>query len=167
MTGAGSRLASRSATADLPERLAGRLPAPVTYVATTTVGDDADLAARVAAHRARRPSDWPTVEAGSDLAGALAGHPTGTVLVESIGPWLAAHHDFAVDLDGLVAALLAREGDTVVVSEEVGLAVHPPTELGRRFVDAIGTVNQALADAADEVLLVVAGRALPLLRVQE
>jgi adenosyl cobinamide kinase/adenosyl cobinamide phosphate guanylyltransferase len=50
----------------------------------------------------------------------------------------------------------------VVVSEEVGLGVHPATEDGRRFRDALGTLNQAVAAVADEVLLVVAGRILRL-----
>jgi len=55
-----------------------------------------------------------------------------------------------------------RDGDTVVVAEEVGLAVHPPTDVGRRFVDAIGECNRRLATIADRVLLVVAGRAIEL-----
>jgi adenosyl cobinamide kinase/adenosyl cobinamide phosphate guanylyltransferase len=50
----------------------------------------------------------------------------------------------------------------VVVSEEVGLGVHPATESGRRFRDALGELNQAVAGVADDVVLVVAGRALRL-----
>jgi nicotinate-nucleotide--dimethylbenzimidazole phosphoribosyltransferase len=48
------------------------------------------------------------------------------------------------------------------VSEEVGLGVHAPTEVGRRFADALGELNRAVADVADRALLVVAGRVLPL-----
>src|SRR5205823_3888975 len=55
-----------------------------------------------------------------------------------------------------------RIAATVVVSEEVGLGVHPATEDGRRFRDALGALNQAVAAVADEVLFVVAGRILPL-----
>ena len=55
----------------------------------------------------------------------------------------------------------------MVVSEEVGLGVHPPTEVGRRFADALGSLNRAVADVADRVLLVVAGRVLPLDRPPE
>ncbi len=50
----------------------------------------------------------------------------------------------------------------MVVTDEVGLGVHPSSELGRRFRDVLGEVNQAVAGVADEVLLVVAGRVLPL-----
>jgi adenosyl cobinamide kinase/adenosyl cobinamide phosphate guanylyltransferase len=63
-----------------------------------------------------------------------------------------------------VAALRGRSGDTVVVSEEVGLGVHPSSEVGRKFRDVLGTANQAVAELADRVLLVVAGRVLPLER---
>jgi adenosyl cobinamide kinase/adenosyl cobinamide phosphate guanylyltransferase len=153
---------ARSGKSEIAERLAARLPSPVVYFATAVVGDDDDLAARVAAHQARRPSDWKTVEPGGDLAGALRSEPDGTVLVDALGPWVAGHHDFLVDVPLLLEALTSRSGDVVVVSEEVGLGVHPSTEAGRRFRDALGDVNRAIADVADEVLLVVAGRVLPL-----
>ena len=60
----------------------------------------------------------------------------------------------------LLDALRRRSGLTVIVSEEVGLSVHPTTELGRRFVDAMGDLNQAVASLAHDVALVVAGRTL-------
>jgi adenosyl cobinamide kinase/adenosyl cobinamide phosphate guanylyltransferase len=140
----------------------------VTYVATGRATDD-DMAARIAAHQARRPAAWATVEtgagAGTDLPTVLAGL-TGHVLVDSLGTWVAADADLAPDTPALCAALSARAragaGDTVLVSEEVGLGVHSPTEVGRRFADALGELNRAVADVADRVLLVVAGRVLPL-----
>jgi adenosyl cobinamide kinase/adenosyl cobinamide phosphate guanylyltransferase len=104
------------------------------------------------------------VEAGRALAAALAAHPTGTVLVDALGTWVAAYPDLDPDVEPLVAALCARVGDTVVVSDEVGLGVHPSTDVGRRFRDALGQVNTAVADVADDVLFVIAGRVLPLAR---
>lgn len=155
---------ARSGKSGVAEELIGRLPAPVTYVATATVDPaDADHVRRVEAHRARRPDTWSTVEAGVDLADVLAA-TAGTVLVDSLGTWLTTHPDLAPDVAGLCRALAVREGDTVVVSEEAGLGVHPSSELGRRFRDALGEVNVAVAEVADDVLLVVAGRVLPLAR---
>ncbi len=116
-----------------------------------------------AAHRARRDPAWTTIEAGADLAAALR-TVAGSVLVDSLGTWVAAHDDFAVDVDELCKALCARDGDTVVVSEEVGLGVHPSSAVGQRFRDVLGEVNAAVADIADDVLLVIAGRVLPLER---
>jgi len=136
----------------------------VTYVATGTPYDD-DMAARITAHRARRPASWPTVEAGTDLPALLA-TLEGPALVDSLGTWVAAHAGLAPDVDALHRALVARTADTIVVSEEVGLGVHAETEAGRRFADVLGELNRAVADVADEVLLVVAGRALPLTRIE-
>ncbi len=151
---------ARSGKSRVAERLTARLPAPVTYLATAVISDG-DHAARVAEHRARRDPAWETIETGRDLAGALL-RVGGSVLVDSLGAWVAAYDDFAVDLGALCAALTERAGSSVVVSEEVGLGVHPSSSAGRRFRDVLGTVNCALADVCDEVLLVVAGRVLPL-----
>jgi adenosylcobinamide kinase / adenosylcobinamide-phosphate guanylyltransferase len=156
---------ARSGKSEWAERLAFALPPPVTYVATaSTAGDrDPEFAARIAAHRRRRPSSWTTVEAGADLAGVLA-RAEGTVVVDALGTWVAGLPEFAVDAEGLCAILRARkaQGSTVVVSDEVGLGVHPYTTAGGRFRDVMGSLNRAVADVADEVLLIVAGRALRL-----
>lgn len=156
---------ARSGKSAVAERLAAGAGPVVTYLATTSAAaDDDDLAARVAAHRARRPSSWLTVETGRDLVAALTA-TGGAVLVDSLTAWVAASPEFAVDADGLCRALAEREGRgdaTVVVSDEVGLGVHPSTVNGRCFRDALGALNQRVAAAADRVLLVVAGRALEL-----
>ena len=155
---------ARSGKSALAERLASASGAPVTYLATAHSDPaDADLSARIGAHRARRPDSWTTVEAGADLVRALA-EVDGPVLVDSLGTWVAAHHDFEIDLPALVEALTTRRDLTVVVSEEVGLGVHPATPIGRQFRDVLGIVNQAVAEAAADVWFVVAGRVLPLAR---
>ena len=153
---------ARSGKSAFAERLAGSLPAPVTYVATGTASDE-DMAERIDRHRARRPADWRTEEVGPDLADGLD-RVTGTVLVDSLGSWVAAC-DMAPDVEQLLAVLLRRTGDAVLVSEVVGLGVHPPTALGVRFRDAVGEVNAAVAEVADDVRLVVAGRGLRLDRL--
>ena len=151
---------TRSGKSAVAEALVSALEPPVTYVATGWAApEDPTMAERIALHRARRPTSWVTVEAGGDLVGAVHSYPEGTMLIDALGTWVAAHPDLAVDVDAVVAALLSRSGPTVVVSEEVGLSVHPETEVGRRFVDVMGTLNQAVAAVADDVRLVVAGRA--------
>jgi adenosylcobinamide kinase/adenosylcobinamide-phosphate guanylyltransferase len=142
--------------------------ADVTYLATSSAApDDQEWAARVAAHRARRPSAWATVEttAPSDL---LRG---GAVLVDSVTTWVAAlmdetgvwsgHPDagtwLAARCDALVNAWAMTPAHVVAVSDEVGLGVVPETRAGRLFRDALGEVNQRLAGTADEVWFVVAG----------
>jgi adenosylcobinamide kinase/adenosylcobinamide-phosphate guanylyltransferase len=140
----------------------------VTYLATSAVPpDDEDWAARVAAHRARRPATWTTVEttAPSALLGA------GPFLVDSVTTWVAALMDetgmwadapgsaqrLAARCDALVQAWAMTPADVVAVSDEVGLGVVPETRAGRLFRDTLGTVNQRLAGTADQVWFVVAG----------
>ena len=152
---------TRSGKSAVAERLAARAGEPVTVVVPAAPGDDADFASRVRAHQARRPTTWRTCECGAALPAALDA-VTGPALVDSLGSWVAACPGFVVDIAALVAALRRRGAPTVVVTEEVGLAVHPPTEAGRAFADALGQLNLAVAEAADEAFLVVAGRVLPL-----
>lgn len=154
---------SRSGKSAVAERLAEPL-GDVTYVATAITDEaDADWDRRIGSHRARRPPRWGTVEIGraGDLAGPLAAI-AGPVLVDSLGTWVAGHPDFDVDAPSLVVALKGRTQPTIVVSDEVGMGVHPSTAGGRLFRDALGDVNRLVADVSDRVLLVVAGRTLAL-----
>jgi adenosyl cobinamide kinase/adenosyl cobinamide phosphate guanylyltransferase len=152
---------ARSGKSELAEQVAASLAPPVRYLATAVVGDDDDFAARIERHRQRRPPSWVTTEVSADLPNVL-GSSEGTVLVDSLGTWVAAGPDFEVDGAALCRVLKDRSGDTVLVSEEVGMGVHPSTEVGGRFRDALGELNRMVAEVADEVLLVVAGRALRL-----
>ena len=150
---------ARSGKSALAERLAG--DGPVTYVATWVPDvDDDDMTRRIAAHRSRRPSTWTTVETDDPVAAVRSS--SGTVLLDSLTTWVARAPSFAVDSAALCGALADHSGDAIVVSDEVGLGVHPSTEGGRLFRDALGLVNQAVAAVAADVLLVVAGRTLRL-----
>jgi adenosylcobinamide kinase/adenosylcobinamide-phosphate guanylyltransferase len=145
------------------EKLVARHAKPITYVATGVVTDD-EMAQRITIHQKRRPPSWGLVEAtGFDLLPALE-RIEGSVLLESLGTWVASFlPDFSVTIgDALCDVLLERVGDTVVVTEEVGLGVHPATELGRHFREDLGRVNAAVAEIADRALLVIAGRVLAL-----
>lgn len=153
---------ARSGKSKVGEAVAARLAAErddhVTYVATMwPVGGDADLAARLQVHRDRRPVSWTTVEPPYDLADVLISHG-GTLLIDSLGSWVSTQPDMAVDLTRLTGALEGRSDPTVIVTDEVGWGVHPETELGRRFRDQVGRTNTAVAEVADDVWLVVAGR---------
>ncbi|HWE68431.1 MAG TPA: bifunctional adenosylcobinamide kinase/adenosylcobinamide-phosphate guanylyltransferase [Acidimicrobiales bacterium] len=155
---------ARSGKSALAERLTAVGPGPTTYVATMQAGDDPDLRRRIEIHRDRRPAGWTTLEAGLDLPDLVMAAPPGSLLIDSLGPWVALHGGAPVDEAALCRALRERAGDhhTVVVSEEVGLGVHPSSAEGRQFRDALGHLNQAVAAVADRALLVVAGRTLTL-----
>lgn len=160
---------ARSGKSALAVRLAQRDGGPVTFVATAEARD-AEMAARIARHRAERPAGWRTVEAPLDLPGALTAAPAGAcVVVDCLGLWVANLLEAGREggeieaLAGEAAALAAaREATTIVVSNEVGMGVVPASPLGRRYRDALGRANAAWAARADEAALVVAGRRLAL-----
>lgn len=137
------------------------------YVATAEAGD-AEMAARIAAHRARRGPRWITLEAPLELVEALRREcaPGRAVLVDCLTLWLsnllAAGRDPAAEGDRLIAALPALAGPVVFVSNEVGLGVVPDNALARAFVDHAGRLHQDLAAAAQSVVYVTAGLPIPL-----
>jgi adenosylcobinamide kinase / adenosylcobinamide-phosphate guanylyltransferase len=142
----------------------------VTFVATSPrIDGDADLESRIAAHRAERPTSWRTVEEPVDLTGALHHCDDTFVVVDCLTLWVSnlmwrGDTDGDVfDLAGRTArAAAARNASTFVISNEVGMGVHPTSDEGRRYRDLLGRVNQVWAAAADRTLLLVAGRALAL-----
>ncbi|MGB8503985.1 bifunctional adenosylcobinamide kinase/adenosylcobinamide-phosphate guanylyltransferase [Mycobacterium sp.] len=130
---------------------------PVRYVATGPKEDsDPSWSARIAAHRARRPAHWSTIET-DDVATLLRENTTTATLIDDVGGWLASDLD-RPDADELLSAISGFDAVLVLVSPEVGLTVVPATASGRRFADELGRLNQRLADICDRVVLVVAGQ---------
>jgi adenosylcobinamide kinase/adenosylcobinamide-phosphate guanylyltransferase len=140
----------------------------VTYVATGPGGaGDAEWAARVRAHRERRPAHWATAETTA-LAETI-GAATTPLLIDGLGTWLAAVFDEHGAWEGdrtpvegrceeLVRAWRSAPGHVVAVSDEAGMGVVPATAAGRLFRDALGRLNERLAAESEYVALVVAGR---------
>jgi adenosylcobinamide kinase/adenosylcobinamide-phosphate guanylyltransferase len=165
---------ARSGKSAFAERLAASRASTVLYVATATASD-AEMAARIAAHRARRPATWHTLEAPLAPARALRAQPTlpPVVLLDCLGLLvsnvLLAEGDagdpaarLAALVDELLALVRERTLTLIVVTAEVGWSLVPTTALGRSFRDLLGDVNQRLAREASQVYLVVAGLALEL-----
>ncbi len=156
---------ARSGKSALAERLARETGLARVYVATAQAFD-AEMAERIARHRADRGEGWETVEAPHDLADALAAADGAgrVILVDCLTLWLSnrmlADADVEAESARLCAALAALRAPVALVSNELGLGLVPETPLGRRFRDAQGRLNQQVAAMADLALFVVAG--LPL-----
>ncbi len=168
---------ARSGKSQHAEELALKADGRVLYVATAEALDD-EMAARIAAHRAARPTDWQTLEAHRHVGQAISegGLEAEVVLLDCLT--LLANNAFGLrtendaerqaaaegalmaELDELLAAYQASEAHWLIVSNEVGLGLVPPYSLGRAYRDALGRANQRLAEVADEVVFMVAG--LPL-----
>lgn len=157
---------ARSGKSRFAEEWAARTRQPVSYVATATA-QDAEMATRIAHHRADRPEHWQTREVPLDLAARLQtiAQPEHTVIVDCLTLWLTnllcADHLDADDVEQAINHLLAvlptLPGTVLLVSNEVGLGVVPLGELTRRYVDEAGRLHQKLAQHCDPVVLMVAG----------
>lgn len=137
----------------------------VAFVATAEARDG-DMAARIARHRAERPARWLTIEEPLDLVAACRNGAARAdlVLVDCLTLWVAnrllAGHTDAALLDGtrdLTDWLSEGPAAVLLVSNEVGAGVVPPTVEGGRFRDLLGQVNQLVAARADRVTFMVAG----------
>jgi adenosylcobinamide kinase/adenosylcobinamide-phosphate guanylyltransferase len=157
-------------------RMAQRLAAPagrISYVATAQAGHDPEMAARIARHRADRPGSWRTIEEPLALAAAVehAANEADAILVDCLTLWLSnlfwEHRDSAPrqvedaardEIQRIAAA--ARQCHIILVSNELGSGTVPEAAVTRGFRDTQGLLNQWAAEAADQVILTVAG--LPL-----
>jgi adenosylcobinamide kinase/adenosylcobinamide-phosphate guanylyltransferase len=174
---------ARSGKSTYAEKLAAEIGGDdVLYVATAEVKDE-EMAERARKHRASRPASWRTLEAPRGIGAALPAAAEGAravivdcitvlssnVLVAATGDYEDAFaepkdpHNPAIEaallaeIEALIAAAQALPVTTIIVSNEAGMGVVPPYELGRVWRDMLGRANQVLAHHADEVYLLVAG----------
>ena len=164
---------ARSGKSNLAERLAGQYES-VLFVATAEALDE-DMERRIARHKISRPHHWMTLEEPVDLASSIQATDDqhDVCLVDCLTVWVSNlllrmedrvdAEDAIVDAaEGLMEAYESSPASWIVVSNEVGLGVVPPTSLGRRYRDALGRANQLVAARADKVYFMVAGLALEL-----
>lgn len=141
------------------------LPAPRVFLATAEALDE-EMASRIARHRAERSGAWQTIEEPLDVAGVVRRQAGGVVLIDCLTLWLAncmgdrADGDTRPAVRDLLDALASRRCAVVAVSNEVGLGIVPDNPLARAFRDAAGAMNRSVAEAADEMQMLVAGQPL-------
>lgn len=154
---------ARSGKSRRAESLIRACDPPWTYLATATAGD-AEMAERIARHRADRGDGWRSVEDPVDLPGTLAklaAEPDAAVLVDCLTLWtgnlMGAGRDPEAARAELCRVLAVTRGHTVLVANEVGLGIVPDNAMARAFRDAAGRLNQDVAALADRVVFVAAG----------
>lgn len=152
---------ARSGKSTYAEGLASRSARPRRYIATAQALD-AEMVERIAHHQGQRGSDWVTVEAPFDLAGALASaQAQEVVLVDCLTLWLTNHllaeHDLEAEFEGVIAALHACPAPVICVTNEVGWGIVPMDALSRRFRDEQGRLNQRVAAEAGLAVAVLCG----------
>jgi adenosylcobinamide kinase/adenosylcobinamide-phosphate guanylyltransferase len=151
-----SRFAQTLAESTSPNRL---------FLATAEAGDE-EMAARIARHRADRGENWTTREEPLALVPALRAEarPDRVLLVDCVTLWLSnlvlSGRDPTTEILELKREIHVCAGPVILVSNEVGLGIAPPTPLGREFRDWQGRANQEIAAACDAVVFVAAGTPL-------
>lgn len=154
---------ARSGKSSLAETLVRRMgPTPV-YIATSEARD-AEMEARIDAHRSRRGPEWSLIEEPIALCDALRGSDHAPRLVDCVTLWLSnlmlAGRDWEDEARALATLLPRLSHPVILVTNEVGGGIVPENALARAFRDAAGLTNQILAEACDEVHLCVAGQPL-------
>lgn len=143
----------------------------VRFIATAhrNIGDES-LEDRIEKHIAERPSHWTLFEPPADLVDSVS-QPGDEKLaiLDCVTLWIgdlvsAVDYDHsagtATRVDQLIEVLKNSEIDTLVITNEVGWGVAPPTTIGNDYADELGTANRLIADAAEKVTLLVAGQPL-------
>ncbi len=132
----------------------------------TCVPTDAEMKARVASHQAERGAKWSALEVPVQLAKSIRSESreADVILIDCLTLWMSnlfektmKYNDIATSIDHLTDALARTQCPVILVSNEVGSSIVPDNPLARRYRDAVGWMNQAVAKAADRVILTVAG----------
>jgi len=132
------------------------------YLATATVGD-AEMAERIALHRARRGARWSTIEEPLEIAARIVAEsrPDRPILVDCLTLWLSnvmlAEREPGAESERLLRALAEARGPVLLVANEVGLGIVPDNALARAFRDHAGRLNQRVAALAERVVFLAAG----------
>jgi adenosylcobinamide kinase/adenosylcobinamide-phosphate guanylyltransferase len=160
---------ARSGKSAFALRLASKLGERRAFVATARAGDG-EMRERIARHRKERQGEFDTVEVPLDLPdalGALGGYQV--IVVDCITHWITnllladvGPEAILREVDRLIDVLAASAYHSVLVTNEVGMSIHPETALGRAFVEVVGWTNQRLARASDDVYFAVMGTVLPI-----
>lgn len=145
----------------MAERMTLEIGTPAIYIATAE-SRDAEMAARIERHRARRGAEWTTVSEPLDLSGALTSSDgQGPRLVDCLTLWLSnlmlSGRDWETEIRSMLVILEDQISPVIFVTNEVGAGIVPENKLARDFRDAAGLMNQHVARACDELWFCVAG----------
>lgn len=165
---------ARSGKSSYAQRLAEESGKSVTYFATAQALDD-EMSARIKKHQAERPAHWQTLEIPLDIAAHVEEIKSDVIILDCMtllatnllmqfvkddlvdeASFAEAIHKEAEDLLAAIRAG-ARRQEWIIISNEIGLGLVPPYQMGRVYRDLLGWANQHLAYEADKVIFMVAG----------
>lgn len=167
---------ARSGKSTYAERLAKELGNDSVLYVATAEAKDLEMDARIERHQRERPSTWKTLEASTKICVGIQKTWDGqavilidclTLLVSNIMLAAIGEDDtpdneliqgaVLAEMDSLANTIENLDVHAVIVSNEIGLGLVPPYELGRIYRDVLGRANQYAAQYADEVYFLVSG----------
>ena len=163
---------ARSGKSSYAERLAKESGKSVTFLATAQALDG-EMSARIQKHQSERPKHWQTLEIPVRIAAHVKEIKSEIVILDCI-TLLVSNLLMQFVKDDLVdetlfmqsvqkemedLCLTIRESDQhwIIISNEVGLGLVPPYQMGRVYRDWLGWANQRVAKEAENVFFMVAG----------
>jgi adenosylcobinamide kinase / adenosylcobinamide-phosphate guanylyltransferase len=163
---------ARSGKSSHAQSLAEATGKPVTFLATAQALDK-EMSTRIQKHRAERPAGWETLEVPCAIASPVSQIKSDVVILDCVtllvsnllmqfvrgdlveeSPFMLAVQE---EIESLITAIHEQKQDWFIISNEVGLGLVPPYQMGRVYRDALGWANQRLVREADRVLFMVAG----------
>jgi adenosylcobinamide kinase / adenosylcobinamide-phosphate guanylyltransferase len=163
---------ARSGKSSYAQSLAEESGKSVTFIATAQALDD-EMSARIQKHRVGRPVNWDTLEIPSEVASHIQRIKSEVIILDCVTLLvsnllmqfvqndLVSEAPFKLalqkEVEELIAAMRGQKQDWMIISNEVGLGLVPPYQMGRVYRDLLGWANQRLAREADKVILMVAG----------
>lgn len=155
---------ARSGKSDFALKITKQLKGEVIYLATAQ-SLDREMSQRIKRHKLVRPSSWKTIEEPKKLIEVIEKNRKfpGTIIIDCITLWLnniiPEKNDETVlkEVEILLRVVRKAKATFIIVSNEVGLGIVPPSRLGRRFRDLAGRVNQIIAKEADEFYFIISG----------
>ncbi len=156
---------ARSGKSTLAQRIGEAWIGKVYFFATATAGDE-EMSERIEQHRSSRPQNWSTIESPLEVFSDLRETPEGALVIfDCLTMWVANHllggaksEEIEEATAALVELFISRESPTIVVTNDVGLGIVPDNELGRRYRDTLGRVNQVVAECATMTLFASCGK---------
>ena len=163
---------ARSGKSSHAQKLAEATGRSVTFLATAQALDE-EMSTRIEKHRAERPAGWETLEIPCDIALHVPQMQSevaildcitllvSNLLMQFVRDDLVDEEPFMVavqkEVEELIAVIHEQRQNWFIISNEVGLGLVPPYQMGRVYRDALGWANQRLAREADHVMFMVAG----------
>lgn len=163
---------ARSGKSSHAQSLAEDTGKTVTFLATAQALDE-EMRQRIQKHRLERPTGWETLEIPCDIAAHVPQINSDVIILDCVtllvsnllmqfvkddvvdeAPYLQAVQK---EIEELITTIREKDQDWFIISNEVGLGLVPPYQMGRVYRDALGWANQRLAREADKVIFMVAG----------